>query len=228
MPSHPLSLGATLLGRTREAVIGLLLVDASVALHVREIARRTGFSAPTVSRELRILDHVGVLRAESGGGLIRYRANAASPLYEELKSIAVKTWGLNDRLARALRDLEGIRIALVFGSMAKGAATPTSDIDLLVIGAIDFASLTEATMAASADLGRDVSPKLYRLGEWKSKLAAGNSFVRSVAAGPKVFVIGSQETLDGVGKSGKVGGARAAGKARDGTSRGRKPSANRT
>ena len=41
------NLGTALLGRTREAVIGLLFTDPAQGLHVREIARRTGFSAPT-------------------------------------------------------------------------------------------------------------------------------------------------------------------------------------
>src|SRR6187401_1663846 len=106
-------LSAALLWRTREAVIGLLFTDPATGLHVREIARRTGFSAPTVARELRMLETVGVVTSEAIGRQVSYRANPACAIFPELKSIAVKTWGMRGRVASAISTLEGIQAAFI-------------------------------------------------------------------------------------------------------------------
>jgi predicted nucleotidyltransferase len=222
------SLGAVLLGRTREAVIGLLFTDSAAALHVREIARRTGFAAPTVARELRILEAVGVVTSEAVGRQVSYRANPACSLFGELESIAVKTWGLRGRVASAVLGLRGLEVAFIFGSFAAGKAHPMSDVDVIVIGTVDYAGLSEAMSRVSADLGRSVNAKLYRPGEWHRKLAEGNAFLGGVAAGPKLFLAGNEEVLGAIGESRAARGAKAAEPARTYAPRGGKPSGERT
>lgn len=217
------SLGAALLGRTREAVIGLLFTDPAVGLHVREIARRTGFSAPTVARELRMLEAVGVVTSEAIGRQVSYRANPACGLFAELKSIAVKTWGLRGRVATVISGLEGVEAAFIFGSFATGQAHPASDVDVIVVGTVDYAVLSEAMSRVSTDVGRSVNAKLYRPGEWGRKLAEGNPFLNRVASGPKLFLAGNEEVLGAIGESRAARGEKAAEPARTYTARGRKP-----
>ncbi|HRE12622.1 MAG TPA: nucleotidyltransferase domain-containing protein [Usitatibacteraceae bacterium] len=204
------SLGATLLGATREAVIGLLFSEPAEPLHVREIARRTGFAAPTVARELRILAEAGVLLFVESGRQLRYRPDPACPLYPELCSIAIKTWGIRGRLATALQPIPGIQVAFIFGSIAAGTADASSDVDVLVIGDADFGVLRESLSSVEQVLGRPVSAKLYRLDEWVRKRDGTNSFIASVIASPRLFLIGSESELDGLGKPGKARGKRPA------------------
>lgn len=199
------SLGATLLGRAREAVIGLLFTTPEGALHVREIARRTGFSAPTVARELRLLEAAGVLMSEISGRQLEFRADPSCPLYGELRAIAMKTWGIRGRIALALEGLAGIDCAFVFGSFASGKDHPGSDVDVAVIGSIAFAVLSEACSRVESEVGRAVSVKLYRPREWSRKLQDGNPFLHALADGPKVFVIGDERALNGIGESGAAG-----------------------
>jgi predicted nucleotidyltransferase len=206
----PPSLGAALLGKTREAVIGLLFSDPDRALHVREIARRTGFSAPTVASELRSLERVGVLVSEVAGRQLHYRADPASLLFGELKGIAVKTWGIRGRIGAALEKLAGVQSAFIFGSFASGQADARSDVDVIVIGATDHAVLYDAVSRVSTEIGRAVNAKLYRPAEWKGKLAEGNPFLVAVAGGPKLFFVGDEETLNGIGESGEARPAKAA------------------
>lgn len=217
------SLGAALLGRTREAVIGLLFADPSIALHVREIARRTGFSAPAAASELRMLESVGVVTSEAIGRQVTYRANPACALFPELRGIAVKTWGMRGRVASAILALDGVEAAFVFGSFAAGQAHPMSDVDVIVIGTVDYAVLSEAMSRVSTDVGRSVNAKLYRPSEWSRKLAEGNAFLAGVASGPKLFLAGDEEVLGAIGESRAAGGAKAAEPARAYAARGRKP-----
>jgi len=227
MSLQPSSLGAALLGRTREAVIGLLFTDPTVGLHVREIARRTGFSAPTVARELRMLEAVGVVTSEAIGRQVSYRANPACAIYTELKSIAVKTWGLRGRVGAAISSLEGIEAAFIYGSFAAGEAHPTSDVDVIVIGTVDYAVLSEAMSRVSKDVGRSVNAKLYRAGEWARKLAENNHFLAAVTSGPKLFLAGTEEVLSAIGESRAARGEKAAEPASAYSARGRKPPVDR-
>ncbi|HYC36301.1 MAG TPA: nucleotidyltransferase domain-containing protein [Usitatibacter sp.] len=221
------SIGAALLGRTREAVIGLLFLDPAIGLHVREIARRTGFSAPTVARELRILEAAGVVTSEAIGRQLSYRANPTCVLYAELKSIALKTWGLRGRVGTSILSLDGIDAAFIFGSFAAGQAHPTSDVDVIVIGSVDYAVLSEAMSRVSTEVGRSVTAKLYRAGEWARKVADDNHFMSAVMAGPKLFLVGDEEVLGGIVESGTARGAKAAEPAPAYSSRGRKPPVHR-
>jgi predicted nucleotidyltransferase len=217
-------LGVTLLGKTREAVIGLLFSAPGEAFHVREIARRTGFAVPTVARELRLLEAAGVLSSRLAGRQVEFKADPACPLYQELQSIAVKTWGIRGRLAAGLEGLRGIHCAFVFGSFASGGSHPGSDIDLLVIGSIGLSVLADACSRVETDVGRTVSAKLYRPAEWSRKLWEGNEFIASVAAGPKLFVVGDEGALSALGESGAARRKTAAQSSPAHAKGGRKPS----
>jgi Fic family protein len=63
------SLAAVLLPGYRRSVLGLLFLRPDESFHGREVARRTGLPAGTVTRELRRLAEVG--RFEEGKGLPR-------------------------------------------------------------------------------------------------------------------------------------------------------------
>ena len=202
------TLGSSLFGKSREAVIGLLFGQEGIALHGREIARRARLSAQTVQVELRNLEQAGVLRAQNVGNVMLYSANPEFPLFDELRAIAVKTWGMRGRLRAALDKVEGIDLAFIFGSYAKGTAHSKSDIDVLVIGNADYSELTAATESASMELGRRVDAQLYRAPEWRRKLAEGNTFLRAIAEEPKVFLKGDKETLNAASGLEKALGAR--------------------
>lgn len=204
-PARRQPLGAALFGRAREAVIGLLFLDPNSELHVRELARRAGLAASTIAHELKALQEAGVLNAEARGAQLFFRANPDCPLFEELKSIAVKTWGISGRVEAALKALHNIDCAFIYGSFAKGTANPQSDVDVLVIGSAEFSTLHDAVSEATRAIGRVVSPKLYRPDEWKRKMKEGNSFVRAIAAEPKLFLVGNEEVLNAIGKSGEAG-----------------------
>lgn len=221
------SLGATLFGRTREAVIGLLFSTPGQALHVREIARRTGFSAPTVARELRLLEEAGVLVSELSGRQVEFRAAPTCPLYPELRAIAVKTWGIRGRIAAALAALDGITCAFVFGSFASRSDHAASDIDLAVIGTLALPVLSEACSRVESEVGRPLSVKLYRAAEWSRKLREGNHFLLALVEGPKLFVIGDEGDLDAIAEPGAARRKAAAQSAPAHATGGRKPSPRR-
>ena len=146
----------------RRRVLGLLLLHPDQRYHVREIARLTNTTAGTLHRELSKLAQAKVLLRELSGNQVYYQANRNFPIYTELTSILKKTSGLVDVLFDSLASLaEKIEVAFVFGSVAKGTENLGSDIDVLVIGDIDFTEIVTTLYPAQTSLGREINPKVY-------------------------------------------------------------------
>ena len=123
-----------LFGGYRRQVLGLLLLRPDDSLYVRQIARLTGVPPGSLHRELLSLASVGILLREPAGNQVRYRANREHPIHAELAEIFRKTSGLADLLRDALAPLgDLITSAFVFGSMARGTAVASSDVDVCVM-----------------------------------------------------------------------------------------------
>jgi predicted nucleotidyltransferase/predicted transcriptional regulator len=156
------SLSAVLFPGYRRRVLGMLLLHPEESLHGREIARRTGLPAGTLTRELKRLADVGLLNRQRRGNQLVYSANRDSPIFEELAGILRKTSGLADVVAEALERLtDRVDVAFIFGSVARAAETQGSDVDVLIIGSIDFGTVVDALHTAQQRLARDINPKVF-------------------------------------------------------------------
>jgi DNA-binding transcriptional ArsR family regulator len=188
------SLASTLLPGYRRRVLGLLLLRPEEALHGREIARRTGLPAGTLTRELKRLADVGLLKREKRGNQQVYSADTSCPVFNEVAGILRKTSGLADVLAEALAEAaQKLRVAFVFGSMAQGKEVGASDVDLMLVGDIGFAEAVELLYPTQAMLGREVNPKVFTAAEFSAK--AAEPFLRDVLDKPKIFLIGNDHDL---------------------------------
>ncbi len=185
-----------LFGGYRRRVLGLLLLHPEQSYHVREIARVTDTTAGTLHKELTKLAEAGILSKERRGNQLVYHANRACPIFDELASIMRKTSGLADIIARALEPLKAkVKVAFVFGSMARSAEAAHSDVDVMVIGDAGFGEVLQLLYPVQAELGREVNPKVFTEDEWTSKVAARDVFVRDVLSKPKLFLIGGPDEL---------------------------------
>lgn len=190
------SLPSLLFPEYRRRVLGLLLLRPDEALHGREIARRTGLPAGTITRELNKLAEVGLLKREKRGNQQVYSADTAGPIFAELASILRKTSGLADVLVQALAPAAPkLRLAFVFGSVARGQETAGSDIDLMLVGDMGFREAVEMLYPAQATLGREVNVKVFAPDEFATK-SGTEPFLIDVLAKPKIFLIGNAHDLE--------------------------------
>jgi predicted nucleotidyltransferase len=177
-------------------VLALLLLHPEESTHVREIARAIGKAPGTLLRELNALAAAGVLVRKPLGNQVHFQANPACPIYEDLRNILKKTVGVADVLREALAPLAPkIRAAFVYGSIARGAERPGSDLDLMVVGEARFADVVAALAPAQEALRREVNPNLYPALEFRKKLAARDPFLGRVLAERKIFVVGGDDDL---------------------------------
>jgi predicted nucleotidyltransferase len=190
------SLAAVLFPEYRRRVLGLLLLRPEDALHGREVARRTGLPAGTITRELHKLAAAGLLRQEKRGNQQVYSANTASPIYAELASILRKTSGLADVLFNALLPIvEKLRLAFVFGSVAQGRETSGSDVDLMLVGDVKFKEAVTLLHPAQDAVGREVNVQVYSAAEFASKSRSA-SFMRDLLGKPKIFLVGDEDVVE--------------------------------
>lgn len=190
------SLPSLLFPEYRRRVLGLLLLRPDEALHGREIARRTGLPAGTITRELGKLAEVGLLKREKRGNQQVYSADTSGPIFAELASILRKTSGLADVLVQALAPAAPkLRVAFVFGSVAQGRETAGSDIDVLLVGDLSFREAVELLFPTQAVLGREVNPKVFAADEFMAKMKV-EPFLVDVLAKPKLFLIGNDRDLE--------------------------------
>ena len=185
----------------RRRVLALLLLHPERRLHVREIARLTGTTPGTLNKELAKLHQAGLLERERIGNQVRYAADRSSPVHAELTGILRKTVGLADVLTDALAPVaEAISAAFVFGSVARGAETSSSDVDLLIIGSAGFAELVNLLYPAQQLVGREVNPKVFTAAQWRERVKAKDPFVKDVLAKPKLYLMGNDDELAKLGR----------------------------
>ncbi|HTW92197.1 MAG TPA: nucleotidyltransferase domain-containing protein [bacterium] len=201
MRTEPAGPGEVLFGVARRRVLALLFGHSDEAYHLRQIVRETGLSPSGVHRELAQLAEAGIVTRRQQGRQVYFQANSASPIFNELKSLVVKTAGVTDVLREALAPLAAdIDVAFVYGSVARGEERRASDVDLLVVGDASFAALSQTLAPAQRRLSREVNPTVYTSAEFRRKLAAGNHFVRSVTGREKLFLFGNEHDLRRLGK----------------------------
>src|SRR5262249_36975991 len=114
------SLADALLTKTQQRVLGTLFGQPDRSFYASELIREAGTGSGAAQRDLARLEESGLIVSRRIGHQKHYQANAASPLFSELRNIVLKTVGLAEPLRDALKPLaSAIRAAFVYGSVAK-------------------------------------------------------------------------------------------------------------
>ena len=192
-------LAELLSSRARAEIFRLLFNGTGDELHVREIERRSGLNDSTLRQELRKLVRLDLVQSRRDSNRVYYRAKTESPLYPEIRNLVLKTSGLSDVLKSALTD-KRIRVAFVFGSIARGEEKAGSDVDLMVIGQLGLRDLSRLLSGIEEKIGREVNPHVLREEEFRKRIRAKEHFVSSVMEAPKIFIIGSERELEAMGR----------------------------
>ena len=186
-----------LFSKVQQRVLAVLFGNHSRSFYANELIALAGSGSGAVQRELTQLAAAGLVTVTRIGNQKHYQANAAAPVFEELRGLVLKTSGLVDVLRSALAPLAGqVQLALVFGSVAKATDTVASDIDILIVSdTLAYGELFAALEPATTRLQRTVNPTLYSRSEIDRRLRAGNPFLKRVLAQPKLWLIGEIDGL---------------------------------
>lgn len=184
--------------KVQQQVLKLLYLNQNSDFSTREIIRYAGSGNGAVQRELAKLISANYIIVNKVGNQKRYQANQKLPYYSELRSIIIKTFGLADVLKNSFNDLfiKNIKIAFIYGSVAKGGDTSYSDIDLMLIGEdLTYADIFNTIKNVEITLQRKVNPTFYSEKKWINRIESKNNFVTKVIEQPKIFLIGNDYEL---------------------------------
>ena len=192
-------LSETLFGRTRGAVLSILYGHVGKGFYLRQLARLSNIALGPVQREIRQLVEAGLVSKKTIGTQTLYSANLDSPVFREIKGLVTKTVGMHDVVAEALSSLrDEINLAFVYGSVARSREREHSDVDVMVVGNVDFDAIVEKLRDAEKTLNREINPTVYSIREFSKKLR-GN-FLKTVLAEKKLFIIGDEDDLRDLGQ----------------------------
>jgi predicted nucleotidyltransferase len=199
------SLADALFTKTQRRVLGLLFGNADRSYYANEIVRFAGAGIGTVQRELERLAAAQLVNVSKIGNQKHYQANRQAPIFAELRSIALKTFGVADYLRDALAPLaKRMHAAFIYGSVAKGTDTASSDIDVMIVSDdLSFPDVLQALTKAEVAIGRSINPSVLGRDEWRRKLAEAGGFLQRVMEQPRIYLIGSDDDLPKSRKSGK-------------------------
>jgi predicted nucleotidyltransferase len=193
----PDAVASGLFGQLRRNLLALAFADPGQKYYVRELARILDASAGTMQREVGQLVDMGLLLRSRRGRHVFYQANTDSPVFPELRGLLEKTMGASDVLRAALAPLaDRIQAAVLFGSLASGKASSRSDADVLVIGDVEFAEVSDVLAPAEQRLGREVQAVVYTPQRFAARVREGGHFARAVLRGPHVPLIGELPATD--------------------------------
>ena len=194
---HGTSLGDALFGATQQRVLALLFGHPDRSFFASEIITRTGSGSGAVQRELARLLESGLVTMEVSGRQKHYRADPASPIFAELRSIVRKTFGVAEPLRAALGPFaDRIVAAFVYGSVAAQKDTALSDIDLFVISdELTYGEVFAALEATHLEIGRPINATVYTRAELARKPTDRSGFLLSVLEQPKIWLLGDDRAL---------------------------------
>lgn len=189
---------------TRQKMLGLFFLHPDKSWTLSEVIRHAEIGSGAVQREVARLAEVGLLQVVPRGRQKEYRANKASPVFEELSALVRKTLGSVELVRSAVASLgDDLDVALIYGSVAKGTDRADSDIDLLLISdTLTMESVFSALMPVEEQVGRKVSPTLYTWEEFRRRLRKQNAFVSKVLEGTYIVL---RDTSDGSFETGEPG-----------------------
>ena len=195
------SLGDTLFSTTQQRVLGLLFSQPERTFYTKEILRRTGMGVATIKRELDRMEAAGILTMQPIGNQHHYQPDPNCPIFTELRSIVLKTFGMVDVIREGLATVdEQLLVAFIYGSIAKASDTSKSDIDLMLVGAsLSYAEVMDLVQPLEQTLSRTINPTVYAEKEFESKLKNKNSFLTRVIAQPKLWIKGKESDIGATG-----------------------------
>ena len=193
------NLSKILSSRVRAEIFRVLFGVTPQTLHLHELKRRTGLSLGAVRQDIDKLAKLDIVLRTRDGNRVYFRANKKHPLYPDIRSLVLKTSGLADILKEPL-DIEGIKYAFIFGSVAQGQETAGSDLDLMVIGNIGLRKLSAALSGLGNIIGREINPHVLSPEEYLKRRKSREHFITSVISSPKIWIIGTDDELTAMGR----------------------------
>lgn len=179
--------------KTRTAIFRIYFTNPESEYYLRELERMLSIPVSMIRKELLCLEETGIFVSRKRGNLTFFSLNKRYQLFNELKSIVLKTIGAAGLLKQTLVKIKGIEIAFIYGSFASGQERAGSDIDLLIVGEIDEDVLLKEINTAEKLLKREINYTILSHAEFLKKKKEKDAFIRDLCTKQKIFLVGGPD-----------------------------------
>jgi len=180
--------------KARVEILKLFLFNPDNRFYQRQISSLTRQPIRGVQRELEKFHKIGLIKGSAEGNRIYYKVNKDCPIFQELKSIMFKSVGIAESLKSSLKG-DDIRVAFIYGSYARGEEALSSDIDMMIVGAISSKHLSGVLSKVKKELIREINYVVFSPEEFRKKIGQKDHFLNSVLKGRKIFIVGDNNEL---------------------------------
>lgn len=180
--------------KIRGKLLGVLFSSPGKKYYLSELSRLVETSAGNVQRELSRFIKDRLIVSEKKGNLVFYSLSRRHPFFRELRSLILKTWGVEGALKALAEEEKKVRLALLYGSFAQGTEHGESDIDFLVVSSGELKDFYSRLKRLESLFGREVNPTVYSIPEFKKKISEGEgTFISRILKEPHRVLKGTLE-----------------------------------
>jgi len=168
------------------------MMNPDRSFYIRQLAKDLEIPYSMLYKEEKNLASLGIVNEEKRGKVTLVSVNKKLPYFAEIKGLITKTAGLVCLIASALSELKGIKCALVYGSLASGEESASSDVDILIVGNVEEENVLKATSQIEEEAGREINYILWKEYEFKKRVQGRHHLLGDIARKPIIMLVGEE------------------------------------
>jgi predicted nucleotidyltransferase len=173
----------------KSEILTLLFLNPGTSFHVRDVARRLDRSPRGVLYDLNILEEDGFVLSEKLGNMRFFKLKKSFPGRENLKDLFLSYFGLPLYIKESLRDVMGIKDCFIYGSYADGTFDASSDLDLFILGDVEYEALYTVIKDLEERLSLEVNPQLMSLKEYKERRKEKDPYILDIESKKRIYLV---------------------------------------
>lgn len=181
--------------KTRVRLLSTLLLNPDGEFYIRQLSRRIKVNINAVRLELNNLEEIGLLKTTKKGKAKYYTVNKEARIYQDLRSIFLKTEGAVDYVKKGLSDFDGLELAFIFGSYTWSRRKMPKKMEIFLVGEIAEEELYDFLAQAERDLSLHIEYALITQKQLAEKVTSLDPFVTKLLKRKKIPLVGNPTKL---------------------------------
>ena len=178
---------------TRVKVLAYFFLHPGEKFYPRQLEKLLEIPAGQFGRELIKLEKIQILQSSLEGNRKKYFINWAFLIYDELKTIFLKTTSAGGIIRKSLSELPGVELVFIYGSFAKGDEHRGSDLDIMIVSDVSDREIHNKVSVAENRLKRAINYSIYERKEVKNRLRKKDNIIAATFNEPKIILIGRND-----------------------------------
>ena len=163
--------------------------------HVRGVVRILDEEINAVRRELNNLEEAGLLVSKRKGNRLYYRVDPSYIMIPDLQTLFLKEREDIQAIHKTLLKHEGIETAFVTDNYLAQEYDSPNDIDIMILGTVDVASLTTDLKELEKKINRELRVTALTAQDLEFQHKKRDDFLLNILRSKKLFIIGNDSNL---------------------------------